>query len=182
VKSRRKMWGDIGGRAAEEIFKNWNITPMTSEISTCQSNSVGTIRGPLGLVVKRITSMTSESANDKIARSIRAEGILFAGQPFCRRHRVHDASTNKHQTHKSKFWWLQQSSFCKLELPDLRRDIIVRVQLLSRLMSASNCRVFFLVLFIAWPLVSFVAQRHRSVGSEAKASFGLTLERAGLLM
>jgi hypothetical protein len=38
--------------------------------------------GPLGLVVKRITSMTSESANDKIARSIRAEGILFAGHLF----------------------------------------------------------------------------------------------------
>lgn len=37
---------------------------------------------PLGLVVKRITSMTSESANDKIARSIRAEGILFAGHLF----------------------------------------------------------------------------------------------------
>lgn len=34
---------------------------------------------PLGLVVKRITSMTFESANDKIASSILAEGILFAG-------------------------------------------------------------------------------------------------------
>jgi hypothetical protein len=39
--------------------------------------------GPLGLVVKRITSMTSESANDKIARSIRAEGILFCRASFC---------------------------------------------------------------------------------------------------
>jgi hypothetical protein len=33
-------------------------------------------------VVKRITSMTSESANDKIARSIRAEGILFVRHLF----------------------------------------------------------------------------------------------------
>ena len=49
---------------------------------TSHSNNVGIARKqiscPLGLVVKRITSMTFESANDKIARSIRAEGILFS--------------------------------------------------------------------------------------------------------
>ena len=37
---------------------------------------------PLGLVVKRITSTTFESANDKIARSIRAEGIQLVSQLF----------------------------------------------------------------------------------------------------
>ena len=37
---------------------------------------------PLGLVVKRITSMTYKSANDKIARSIRAEGIQLVSQLF----------------------------------------------------------------------------------------------------
>jgi hypothetical protein len=49
---------------------------------TSQSNSVGmfhidSVQGPLGLVVKRITSITSV-CNDKIASSILAEGILFA--------------------------------------------------------------------------------------------------------
>lgn len=33
---------------------------------------------PLGLVVKRITSITPVTTNDKIASSILAEGILFA--------------------------------------------------------------------------------------------------------
>ena len=61
---------------------------------------------PLGLVVKRITSMTYKSANDKIARSIRAEGIPFYRGSFCWRHRVHDtSSTNiRHQKAKVNFW------------------------------------------------------------------------------
>jgi hypothetical protein len=52
-------------------------------ISQVNPTALQQFDGPLGLVVKRITSMTSESANDKIARSIRAEGILFCRASFC---------------------------------------------------------------------------------------------------